>query len=116
MRKAIEDKGRKADLGKLRYDLLSSYALEQLVKVLTYGSVKYEDRNWEKGIAWGRVFGALMRHAWAFWGGEEIDPESGLPHMDHVQACSHFLSHYGKYNRVDDDRPKKEKTWTSAEH
>ena len=63
--------GRKDDNGKLRFDLLPPDALHELVRVYTQGAVKYDPRNWERGITFGRVFAALMRHLWAWWGGEE---------------------------------------------
>ena len=97
--------GRKNDEQKLRYDLLSPVALKSLVKILNYGCKKYGDRNWEKGIKWSRLFGAMMRHAWAMWDGEDIDKDSGLPHIDHIQACVHFLSHYRICRKEFDDRP-----------
>ena len=97
--------GRKDDEGKLRYDLLSPTSLKGLVKILTQGEKNYGERNWEKGIKWSRVFGAMMRHAWIMWNGEDIDKESGLPHIDHIQACAHFLSHYRLYKKEFDDRP-----------
>ena len=99
--------GVKHDKGKSRYDLISPHAFEQLTQTLTYGAQKYSSRNWEKGIPWSRVFAAMMRHAWAFWGGQDLDPESGMRHIDHVQACAHFLSHYSQYNQNCDDRPRR---------
>lgn len=90
----LSEQGYKADNGKLRYDLLSPQSLEGLVKVLTFGAQKYADRNWEKGINYSRVFGALLRHAFSWLRGERVDPETGFNHMHHVQACAHFLAHY----------------------
>lgn len=96
--------GRKDDEQKLRYDLLSPVALEGLVKILNHG-LRYGERNWEKGIKWNRLFAAMMRHSWAMWKGEDIDKDSGLPHIDHVQACAHFLSHYRIHKKECDNRP-----------
>lgn len=96
----------KGDAGKLRYDLVPAYALEQVVRVYTVGAIKYEDRNWEKGMSWGRIFAALMRHSWSFWRGEENDPEDGIPHMAHASWCCLALVEYGRMRREFDDRPK----------
>lgn len=100
--------GVKYDKDKLRYDLISPYALEGLVKILTFGANKYAARNWEKGINYSRVFGALMRHLWAWWRGESIDPETGESHLHHAACCIMFLQHYDsdsvKYVEMD-DRP-----------
>ena len=54
--------GKKFDDGKLPYDLLPGDAIEEIVKVLQFGAVKYGERNWEKGMKWNRPFAALMRH------------------------------------------------------
>lgn len=99
------DEGVKYDDTKLRFDLLSPAANAGLAAVLTYGATKYAARNWEKGMEWGRVYAALQRHLNAFWAGEDIDPESGLPHLDHAACCIHFLSHYQKLEVGEDDRP-----------
>lgn len=108
MKKKSLKEGTKFDLGKLRYDLLACDSLEELVKVITFGSNKYLDRNWEKGIKFGRVFAAAMRHMWAVWNGENIDPETGLLHTAHAECNMHFLTHYlknpKKYAEFD-DRP-----------
>lgn len=86
--------GKKLDQSKLRYDLLCPAAQAGLVKVLTLGAEKYTDRNWEAGILYSRVFAAAMRHLWAWWGGQDNDPETGESHLDHAAANIHFLSAY----------------------
>jgi len=99
--------GTKFDGDKTRFDLFPPEALDGIGKILTYGAKKYEDRNWEKGIKWGRVFAAMMRHAWAWWRGEDKDPESGYSHLWHVGCCVMFLIAYEARNMVEfDDRPK----------
>jgi hypothetical protein len=97
--------GRKDDQGKARYDLLPPEALDDLVQVYTQGAVKYAARNWEKGIKWGRIFGAIMRHLWAFWRGEDHDPESGLPHPAHAAWGCLALLQFMRTHRNLDDRP-----------
>lgn len=94
--------------GKNRYDLIPAYALDELVKIYTYGANKYGDSNWIKGMSWSRFFGALMRHAWAFWGGEDLDRESGLKHMAHAAFCCLALVEYSKIHKKFDDRIKYE--------
>lgn len=98
--------GTKHDAGKARLDLLAFDALTGTADVLTFGAAKYAARNWEQGIAYGRVFAALLRHLWAWWRGEEADPESGLPHLDHAACCLMFLQAYSKRGlSAFDDRP-----------
>jgi len=91
--------------GKLRYDLQHPVATEGLVKVLTKGSVKYAERNWEKGMKWSNVIASLKRHLAAIERGEDFDPETGELHINHVQCNAHFLSAYYKIYPQGDDRP-----------
>ena len=80
-----EIKGKKYDDGKPRYSLLPSLALEEIVKVLTFGSHKYEDFNWQKVQQPNdRFFSAAQRHLWAYQKGEKNDPESKYNHL----ACA----------------------------
>lgn len=76
--------GTKQDDEKLRMDLIAPEQILALAAVYTYGCRKYEDRNWEKGIRWGRVFRAAMSHLWAWWGREDDDKESGMSHLWHA--------------------------------
>ena len=94
----------KHDDGKPRYDLVPPEALDALSRVLTFGAAKYSSRNWEKGMDWGRVFGAMMRHAWAWWRGEHKDPETGYSHLWHVLCCAAFLVTYEQRRIGKDDR------------
>lgn len=94
------------DSGKLRYDLLPPDGLEELAKVYTDGPIKYAERNWEKGMSWSRAFGSLLRHAWAWMSGEDIDPESGHHHMAHAAFRCLQLVAYSKRGVGEDDRPR----------
>lgn len=77
--------GRKFDQEKPRYDLLPANALEEVVKVLTYGASKYDDENWRK-VPEGRrrYFAAAQRHLWQHKRGELIDADSKCYHL----ACA----------------------------
>jgi len=96
--------GRKDDQAKPRMDLVSSHALLGLGAVLHYGAEKYDAHNWRGGMEWSRLTGAAMRHLLAFQGGEDIDPESGLPHIDHALCCLMFLSEFQKTGCGTDNR------------
>jgi hypothetical protein len=93
--------GRKFDGGKLMYGLLPPLALEETVKVLTFGAQKYEPDNWQHvPDSKRRYFDALQRHLWAWKQGEQIDQESGLPHLAHAMCCLMFLhEHDVKYSK-----------------
>lgn len=106
--------GRKDDGGKDRFELLPPEALFGIARVLTFGASKYGVRNWESGMGWGRVFGALMRHMWAWWGGcgpttksflfGELDDETGFSHLWHAGCCLTFLIAYEQRGIGTDDR------------
>lgn len=101
-----ETAGIKFDDEKIRYDLLPPELLEGTANILTFGAKKYGDRNWEKGMNWGRVFGAMMRHMWAWWRGEACDQETGKSHLWHASCCLAFLMAYEARQIGTDDRPK----------
>jgi hypothetical protein len=85
-------------------DLLPPDALREVAAVLTFGANKYGDRNWEKGMDWGRLIGAAYRHLAAFQEGENLDDETQLSHMAHLACCSMFLLSYQLRNIGKDDR------------
>lgn len=80
----------KFDGGKLRYDLIPFEALEQIVAVLTYGAEKYEPENW-KTVEVERYMAAAYRHMAAVSMGEELDADTGLPHLAHAGCCILFM-------------------------
>lgn len=102
----MSDGGNKNDQDKIRYDLLPPELLDGVATILTFGARKYAPRNWEKGLSWGRVFGALMRHMWAWWRGEHLDPETQKSHLWHAGCCIAFLIAYEQRGIGEDDRPK----------
>jgi len=80
--------GIKNDQEKMRYDLVPFRALDDVVRVLTYGASKYSPDNWRRvDHADERYPAAALRHMSAYLQGEEYDPESGLPHLAHA-ICS----------------------------
>ena len=102
----IPEGGLKYDTSKPRMDLIDFQALEGLADVLTFGAKKYAAHNWRKGISYSRLIAAMLRHLAAIQRGEDIDPESGLPHADHIGCCWMFLSNMMKTRPDLDDRYK----------
>lgn len=96
--------GQKFDGGKDRMELITSEFMFALARILTFGAKKYCDRNWEKGMSWSRIFGALMRHMWAWWAGKgptnesflfgSLDDETGFSHLWHAAFCIMVLVTY----------------------
>lgn len=98
--------GTKNDSDKLRLDLIPVSAMMSLGRALTFGAQKYSDRNWEMGFKFSRVVGALLRHLYAWYGGEDIDPESGLNHTELILCNAVFLNEIRSTHPELDDRVK----------
>ena len=102
----VKDAAIKDDDGKVRLDLLPVAPLWEVARVYTYGASKYAPDNWRKGIEWHRIYAALQRHLFKFWNGEDIDPESALPHLAHAAFGVLTLLEYGRSHNEFDDRIK----------
>lgn len=96
----------KYDQGKLRWGLLPLDAVEEVVKVITFGASKYGDRNWEKGFDFNRNIDALHRHLAAWQRGQDTDAESSLNHLAHAMCNLLFLLTFQLRGVGNDDRSK----------
>jgi hypothetical protein len=108
MTAATEDspsEGIKHDHEKPRLDLIPPELLIELGYVMAAGAEKYDERNWEKGMAWGRPYAACLRHLLAWHMGEDDDQETGLPHLAHAAANVAFLIAFTQRGTGRDDRP-----------
>lgn len=100
--------GVKHDAGKADLSMISKDLLEQIARVREFGAKKYARDNWRKGFKFTRSIAAALRHISAFNEGEDLDPESGLPHIAHAICClEHLLNDYLNHP-LNDDRYKKE--------
>jgi hypothetical protein len=86
--------------------LLSTHALTEVAKVMTFGKKKYAAHNWRGGFAWSRPLAAAARHLYAYIGGEDKDPETGLSHLAHAICCCMFVLEFEKTRPDLDDRYK----------
>ena len=99
---------REPSSGKGAYELISPFAIERIAKWYELGAQKYADRNWEKGIPFGRLIQSANRHL--------IRWEQGDHSEDHlaaicwnIMAMMHFeeigkadeLNNYPKYKNSD---------------
>jgi hypothetical protein len=98
------------DGSKLRVDLVPPQMIQAVAQVLGFGAKKYAAHNWMKGIAWSEIAAGVKRHLMSFEIGDEIDPESGLPHLAHALCGLTFLHYYAHgpdsqaYRAAVDDR------------
>lgn len=105
-------KALRANQGKRNLSLLPMDVLEPIVEVLEFGAQKYAAWNFAEGdgLSWTEVSESLQRHLNAWNQGEDLDPESGKPHLGHIGANLFFLLYYMKYAErynVRDDRFKR---------
>lgn len=84
----------KDDANKLRYNLLPSKELAQVVEVLDKGAKKYGVDNWKKCDDTTRYIDALFRHLEAYRQGEMLDKEDNLHHLAHLVCNALFLLYF----------------------
>lgn len=102
-----ESRGIKLDEDKLPLHLVPPELIYAVSGRLQIGSKKYGDRNWEKGIAYSKCYAAVLRHLFAWWEGQDCDPDAeGSLHLDAALTNLTFLVTYTKRGYVGlDDRP-----------
>lgn len=85
-----------------RYDLIPIDPLNLLAELYGNGAAKYAAHNWRKGYEWSNSYAAAQRHMTAFWNGEDMDPEMGLPHVTsaafHMFALAQFMQDFPEFD------------------
>ena len=104
--KIVEGFAPKFDATKVRVDLLPIEPLMQVANVFGFGAKKYFANSYRQGetVVWSRTYGSIMRHMMAFWSGEDLDQESGLPHLAHAGTQLFILMEHTANNQAKDDR------------
>lgn len=100
---------KKFDGDKPLLDLLfdgTPHALLGVATVLTYGFRKYGGKHGWKQLpdAVKRYEAAMLRHQLAIATGEEVDPESGLPHRHHIACNALFLAELYEMEKKNETR------------
>ena len=69
------------------------------------GALKYGRTNWRvAGVRTSIYVDAIRRHVNALFEGEDVDPDSGLPHEAHILACAAILVDAKAAGKLSDDR------------
>lgn len=69
------------------------------------GALKYGRSNWRHaGIRMSIYVDAIRRHVNALFEGEDVDPDSGLPHEAHILACAAIIADARAAGTMRDDR------------
>lgn len=103
----IQEQAMRKNEGKpqLSYVLDVMPALKDMVAVMEFGASKYERNNWQKGFPKDKLLDSMLRHIDAFYSGEDVDPESGLPHVGHIMCNAAFLAyHFGSNSKYWEDK------------
>ena len=105
-----KDKGSGAryNNGKPDFSLIPLCTMADEARVWAYGKQKYAAWNWAKGMDWSIPYACAIRHLSAWQRGEEIDAESGLPHLAHAMCNLRMLTLYKDVFPAGDDRPTRE--------
>jgi hypothetical protein len=107
MMDAVDDANPKDRLGarKVPLGLCSPTATVQWARVMANGADKYGEFNWRaKKVKLTVYADAISRHNLAVQCGEDVDPESGLPHLAHVMACASIILDAASCGALIDDR------------
>lgn len=103
--RSVSSSGGEKGVKPQRLDLLPVLPLLLTSEHFAAGAKKYADHNWRKGYEWSKSYAALLRHLFAFWGGEDIDEETGSHHLQAVAFHSLVLleyTHAERYAQFDD--------------
>lgn len=101
---SVPKAGVKNDKGKVKFHLVPIEPLWALAKLYTIGAIKYDPWNWAKGLSWGRVYDAMIRHSGKWLNRQKFDLKDGQHHLIAVAWCAFTLYVYELFGIGIDDR------------
>ncbi|MQQ09118.1 hypothetical protein GFB49_11685 [Epibacterium sp. SM1979] len=100
------DPKQEAGLEKIPFACLPIAVLAEDAVAHGEGALKYGRHNWRNGdVLASTYFAATLRHLFAWFEGEDIDPDSGLSHLTKARASLGVLRDAQIQGRAIDDRP-----------
>ena len=100
--------GKKFDQGKPMISLIPVETLLGEAAVFGDGILKYGKHNFRQGLDHTRPLDAAVRHILAILNCEDLDPESGRPHVYHARASLAIYDWQRLHHPNLDDRFKNE--------
>lgn len=86
--------------------LIPGAAQVAVAGVFQLGATKYGPYNWRKDPVEAETYvSAAQRHLFSWFDGEDIDEESGEPHLAHAVACLMILLDASAAGKMIDNRP-----------
>lgn len=100
-------------IAKVPSSTVPAEVVAELGLAMMEGALKYGRHNYRvSGVRASVYHDAAKRHLDAFWEGQDIDPDSGLPHLVKAMACCCVLrDSQFRGNWVDDRPPKLPDNW-----
>ncbi|MEU4155721.1 dATP/dGTP diphosphohydrolase domain-containing protein [Actinoplanes sp. NPDC026670] len=101
----VSETGGAKETGLARFDMIPEYPLRLLAERYGLGAAKYPVPdgtvdNWRLGYRWSLSFAAMMRHAWEFWRGHDMDDDTGQPHLVAVIWHAMALLEWGRHPQL----------------
>jgi hypothetical protein len=98
-------------LKKVPLDLVPMVGVVYEALAFAEGARKYGEFNWRRKNVRRRVYlAAILRHTLAALAGEDIDPDSGLPHEAKIRACCGIILDAQECGALIDDRFERDAT------
>lgn len=89
-----------------RFSLIPVDALASVARLYGFGATKYAAHNWRKGYEYSKSYDSLFRHATESLNGNDIDEETGEPHLAgvvfHALTLMSFELDKDQYGMFDD--------------
>lgn len=96
--------GRKDDAGKVDLSLVPMIAIVRLAEAMAVGEKKYGRYNYCKGLKASQQVGALLRHVFAWFNGEDFDSKDGQHHLGSAMANCLMILRQEELGTLIDDR------------
>lgn len=91
---------------KVQLHLVPESFIIRVAQAMTDGAAKYGPFNWRHTAVRATVYqSAAKRHLAAWFDGEEVAADSGVPHLAHAAACIAILVDAEATGQLVDDRP-----------
>lgn len=104
----VKDSNPKDAIGiqKTPFSTVSAPVVAEMGVAMLEGALKYGRHNYRSiGVRTSVYYDAALRHLSAFWEGEDIDADSGMPHLVKAMATLMVLRDAQIRGKVYDDRP-----------
>lgn len=93
-------------IGKVPFSTVPSEVTAEVGLAMMEGAMKYGRHNYRTvGVRASVYYDAALRHLTSFWEGQDIDPDSGLPHIVKAIACMYVIRDSQIMGNWTDDRP-----------